>query len=202
MMREPAGDAPRARDSRSPTAAARSGTATTGCSSAASWSSLVGTWMQQVAQAWLVLELTQRPADPRPDHGARVPARARARAVRRPDRGRPAQAADADGHPGGPDDARVRPVRASSSPTPSRCGRSSCSRRCSASPTPSTCRPARRSPSRWSGREDVANAVALNSAVFNGARIVGPAIAGLTIGFFGGDVVVAFLINGLSASSP
>jgi MFS family permease len=48
------------------------------------------------------------------------------------------------------------------------------------------------------GREDVANAVALNSAVFNGARIVGPAIAGLTIGFFGGDVAVAFLINGLS----
>ena len=38
------------------------------------------------------------------------------------------------------------------------------------------------------GREDVANAVALNSAMFNGARIVGPAIAGLTIGFFGGDV--------------
>ena len=48
------------------------------------------------------------------------------------------------------------------------------------------------------GREDVANAVALNSAIFNGARIIGPAIAGLTIGFFGGDVSVAFLINGLS----
>jgi MFS family permease len=48
------------------------------------------------------------------------------------------------------------------------------------------------------GREDVANAVALNSAIFNGARIVGPAIAGLTIGFFGGDVSIAFLVNGLS----
>jgi MFS family permease len=48
------------------------------------------------------------------------------------------------------------------------------------------------------GREDVANAVALNSAIFNGARIVGPAIAGLTIGFFGGDVSAAFFINGLS----
>jgi MFS family permease len=48
------------------------------------------------------------------------------------------------------------------------------------------------------GREDVPNAIALNSAVFNGARIVGPAIAGLTIGAFGGDVSVAFLINGLS----
>jgi MFS family permease len=48
------------------------------------------------------------------------------------------------------------------------------------------------------GREDVANAVALNSAIFNGARIIGPAIAGLTIGLFGGDVSVAFLVNGLS----
>ena len=48
------------------------------------------------------------------------------------------------------------------------------------------------------GREDVANAIALNSAVFNGARIVGPAIAGLTIGFFGGDVAIAFLLNGIS----
>jgi MFS family permease len=48
------------------------------------------------------------------------------------------------------------------------------------------------------GREDVANAVALNSAVFNSARIVGPAIAGLTIGVFGGNVSPAFLLNGLS----
>jgi MFS family permease len=48
------------------------------------------------------------------------------------------------------------------------------------------------------GREDVPNAIALNSAIFNGARIVGPAIAGLTIGLFGGDVSPAFLINGLS----
>jgi MFS family permease len=46
------------------------------------------------------------------------------------------------------------------------------------------------------GREDVANAVALNSALFNAARIVGPAVAGLTIGVFG--VSVAFLLNGLS----
>jgi MFS family permease len=46
------------------------------------------------------------------------------------------------------------------------------------------------------GREDVSNAVALNSATFNGARILGPAIAGLTIGAF--DISVAFLLNGLS----
>jgi MFS family permease len=46
------------------------------------------------------------------------------------------------------------------------------------------------------GREDIGNAVALNSAMFNGARVLGPAVAGLTIGAFG--VEVAFLVNGLS----
>ena len=46
------------------------------------------------------------------------------------------------------------------------------------------------------GRDDVSNAVALNSAVFNGARIVGPAVAGLVIGAF--DISVAFLVNGLT----
>ena len=46
------------------------------------------------------------------------------------------------------------------------------------------------------GRGDVANAVALNSAIFNTARIVGPAIAGLAIGVF--DISIAFLLNGLS----
>ena len=35
------------------------------------------------------------------------------------------------------------------------------------------------------GPRDVGNAVALNSAMFNGARVVGPAVAGLTIGVFG-----------------
>jgi MFS family permease len=46
------------------------------------------------------------------------------------------------------------------------------------------------------GREDVGNAVALNSAMFNGSRIVGPALAGLTIGVFG--VAAAFALNALS----
>jgi MFS family permease len=46
------------------------------------------------------------------------------------------------------------------------------------------------------GREDIANAVALNSAMFNGARIVGPAAAGLAIGAFG--LPIAFLIDALS----
>jgi len=46
------------------------------------------------------------------------------------------------------------------------------------------------------GREDVANAVALNSAVFNGARVVGPAVAGLVIGFIG--LAACFFLNAAS----
>jgi len=46
------------------------------------------------------------------------------------------------------------------------------------------------------GKPDLANAVALNSLVFNGARIVGPAVAGLLIARFG--VAAAFFLNGLS----
>src|SRR6186997_2166370 len=34
------------------------------------------------------------------------------------------------------------------------------------------------------GREDIGNAVALNSAMFNGARVIGPALAGLAIAAF------------------
>jgi MFS family permease len=46
------------------------------------------------------------------------------------------------------------------------------------------------------GRGDIGNAIALNSAMFNGARIVGPAIAGLIIGAFG--VPLAFLLDAIS----
>src|SRR2546427_2732227 len=46
------------------------------------------------------------------------------------------------------------------------------------------------------GRSDLANAVALNSVIMNGARIVGPAVAGLLIAAFG--VALAFFLNGVS----
>jgi MFS family permease len=46
------------------------------------------------------------------------------------------------------------------------------------------------------GHDDVANAVALNSAVFNGARIVGPAVAGVLIGLLG--TAMCFILNGVS----
>jgi MFS family permease len=46
------------------------------------------------------------------------------------------------------------------------------------------------------GGDDVANAVALNSAVFNGARIIGPAIGGILIAILGTSL--CFILNGLS----
>ena len=46
------------------------------------------------------------------------------------------------------------------------------------------------------GRDGMANAIALNSATFNLARIVGPAVAGLVIAAMG--IPVAFLINAAS----
>ncbi len=46
------------------------------------------------------------------------------------------------------------------------------------------------------GREDIGPAIALNSAMFNGARVIGPAAAGLAIGAFG--VAMAFVINAVS----
>jgi MFS family permease len=46
------------------------------------------------------------------------------------------------------------------------------------------------------GRDAMANAIALNSAVFNLARIAGPAVAGLVIGLLG--TPAAFLVNAAS----
>jgi MFS family permease len=46
------------------------------------------------------------------------------------------------------------------------------------------------------GKESLVNAIALNSAAFNGARIVGPAAAGLLVARYG--AAPAFLLNGLS----
>ncbi len=46
------------------------------------------------------------------------------------------------------------------------------------------------------GKEDLMNAIALNSSIFNAARAVGPAIAGLLIGAAG--TAVCFFVNGLS----
>jgi len=46
------------------------------------------------------------------------------------------------------------------------------------------------------GKQDLPSAIALNSAVFNGARMIGPAVAGILIARYG--VAPAFALNGLS----
>jgi MFS family permease len=51
------------------------------------------------------------------------------------------------------------------------------------------------------GRDDLTNAVGLNSATFNTARILGPGLAGLLIGAFGGGVAATGWVIGLNALS-
>jgi MFS family permease len=48
------------------------------------------------------------------------------------------------------------------------------------------------------GPELLANAVSLNSTIFNGARLVGPSLAGLLIGAASGDTAPAFFVNAAS----
>lgn len=45
-------------------------------------------------------------------------------------------------------------------------------------------------------KEDLGNAIALNSMMFNAARLIGPSIAGLIIAYFG--ELICFLINGIT----
>ncbi len=55
------------------------------------------------------------------------------------------------------------------------------------------------------GPDDVSNAVGLNSASFNAARIVGPALAGVLIAAFGGGAVATgwvILLNAVSYAAP
>ena len=46
------------------------------------------------------------------------------------------------------------------------------------------------------GKDDLMNAIAMNSSIFNAARAVGPAVAGLLIGAAG--TALCFFVNGLS----
>jgi MFS family permease len=46
------------------------------------------------------------------------------------------------------------------------------------------------------GKEDLPNAIALNSSIFNGARVVGPAVAGFAIAWMGAGW--CFMLNGVS----
>ena len=148
--------------------------------------SLVGTWMQAVAQGWLILQLTGDPfllgvvaaMQWIPVHGPRP--------VRRDHRGRPAQAADADRRP-----RRSRwrlsfvHVRAGRSPAASQVWQVIVlAPSWAASPTPSTCRPARRSRSRWSAARTWATPSPSTRRCSTRRASIGPAVAGLTIGAF------------------
>src|SRR3972149_3636027 len=46
------------------------------------------------------------------------------------------------------------------------------------------------------GKEDLSNAIALNSGIFHGARVIGPAVAGILVAYVG--VSGAFFLNGAS----
>ncbi|WP_027623844.1 MFS transporter [Clostridium lundense] len=46
------------------------------------------------------------------------------------------------------------------------------------------------------GKEDLINAIALNSSVFNGARLIGPGVSGIMIHYFG--FTLCFFLNALS----
>jgi MFS family permease len=48
------------------------------------------------------------------------------------------------------------------------------------------------------GPDLLANAVGLNSTTFNGARLIGPSLAGLLIAASGGDTAPAFFVNAAS----
>ena len=147
--------------------------------------SLIGTWMQNVAQAWLVYRLTGSSvllgvvgfAGQIPVFLLSPAGRHRGRPVQ-PPQGRDRDADRVDGagvRAGGADAHRAR----------CRSGTSSCSPRCSAWSTRSTFRRGRRSSWTWSGRDDLMNAIALNSSMFNASRIVGPAIAGILVASIG-----------------
>src|SRR5207249_10792395 len=51
-------------------------------------------------------------------------------------------------------------------------------------------------PEMLDNRDDLANAIALNSSMFNGARLVGPALAAVLLALVG--AAVCFLANGIS----
>lgn len=48
----------------------------------------------------------------------------------------------------------------------------------------------------WAGREHLMNAISLNATIFNAARIIGPAIAGVVFSLWG--PAICFFLNGLS----
>ena len=147
--------------------------------------SLAGTWMQNVALAWLVIELSGSALAigalafwrfiPFTVFGlvaGVVADRFESRKLVM------ATQASRDGHLDRPRGRHARPARR-------RCRSSTSSRHSAASRSPSTRRGASRSPSRWSGRASCRTRSRSTPGLFNGSRVIGPAIAGLVIAAVG-----------------
>ena len=166
-----------------------------------------GTWMQRVAQDWLVLELTAGSGATAlgittglqflpfllltPFAGLVADRMPKQRLLQLTNVGMALPAA--------------RSSACSPSPAPPRSGTSTSSPSCSAPPRPSTPRRASRSSPRSSTPVDLTNAVGLNSASFNAARLVGPGLAGVLIAAFGGGAVATgwvILLNAVSYAAP
>ena len=160
--------------------------------------SSIGTWMQKVAQAWLIVTLTGSSsafylgldsfAGEVPDPALHPDRRRRRRSPRSPPHD-----ADVADHP---DDRRVHPGGAGHHRRRSRCGWSSTLSFISG------CGQAFGGPAYQSliptlvGKEHLPNAVALNSIQFNLARVIGPIVAGVALASFG--MVACFGLNGIS----
>ena len=158
--------------------------------------SLVGTWMQSVAESWLMYRLTGSSALlGLTGFSAQFPVFLLARLAASSRTGTTAGriiittqtcAMLLAGHARGAD--VERPV-AGVAPVPHRVAPGHRSTR-------STSRRGRRSWWTWSGVRDLINAIALNSSMFNGARIVGPAVAGVLVAIIGEGW--CFLANSIS----
>ena len=159
--------------------------------------SVSGTWMQRLAQAWLILELTHNNGIALGvESGAAVPADAALRRVGRRDR---------------------RPLRQAPPALRAPRSRPGCSRSGSGSSSRSARRPCCivylfsvllgfvnviDNPARQTfvmemvGRDELPNAVGLNSVVMNSSRVVGPAIGGIVIEVVG--LAPCFFFNAAS----
>ena len=161
--------------------------------------SLTGTWMQRIGQDWLVLQLSddsgialglitalQFGPTPAAEHVRRGPGRPLRQAPAAADHpGADGRAGAGARHPGR--HRRRRPV-----------ARLRAGRRRWARSRPSTPRCGSRSSRRWSARSCWPTRSSLNSTIFNGARLVGPSLAGLLIGAASGDTAPAFFVNAAS----
>ncbi len=158
--------------------------------------SLSGTWMQNVALAWLIVELTHSPGRGRaprlrPLRAVRAllaPGRRARRPFRQP------QGDDADP---GRVDGRLRSARRLRPQWETRRSGPSTSSRCSEAATAVVDAPNRHALTfQLVGRDELPNAVALNASLFNASRVVGPAIGGVVIAAAG--VGACFAVNAAS----